>query len=69
MNKWKILAILFTLFTFGALKESYRIFTSAAPDIAANRTQLMIIGVVITLSFLVFAIWFWKKSAATKKYL
>ncbi len=38
MSKWKFLAILFTLITFGALKETYRIITSSDYDISSNRS-------------------------------
>jgi hypothetical protein len=64
MSKWKALAILFTLFTIGALKETIRIFTSNAPDIAENRKSLMLMSLIITVAIIFFTIKFWKKASA-----
>jgi hypothetical protein len=63
MNKWKALAILFTLISFGVLKETYRIFTSSDQDIASNRPELKIMGVTITIIVIFFTIRFWKKAS------
>jgi hypothetical protein len=63
MNKWKAFAILFTLFSIGALKETLRIFTSDAPDIMSNRTELIIISVLITSLIVFLTIRFWKKAS------
>jgi hypothetical protein len=68
MTKWKILAILFTLISFGALKETHRIFTSPTRDIAANRPELMIMAMIMTLVVIFFTIRFWKKASAKKMY-
>jgi hypothetical protein len=62
MNKWKFLAIVFSLFCFGALSETVRIFTSDAPDIAPNRTGLSIMAVALTSIIIFFTIRFWKKA-------
>jgi hypothetical protein len=67
MNKWKALAILFSLLTFGALKESLRIFTSSAPDIAGNRTELIIMTVVLTGVLFFFTIRFWRKASSNQR--
>jgi hypothetical protein len=67
MNKWKALAVLFTLLTMGAVQETFRIFTSAAPDIADNRKGLMPFSVIMTGLFLFLAIRFWKKAANSKR--
>ena len=68
MNKWKSLAILFSLFSFGALAETYRIFTSAAPDIANNRRELQIMAMILTSIVLFFTFRFWKKADDNKKF-
>jgi len=68
MNNWKKLAILFTLISFGALKECYNILTSAAPDIAPNRTELIITSFLVTAVIIFFTLRFWKKSADKKLY-
>jgi hypothetical protein len=62
MNKWKGLAILFSLLSFGAVQETYRIFTSDAPDIVRNRTELMPFASIMTVVFIFLAIRFWNKS-------
>jgi hypothetical protein len=63
MNKWKALAILFTLFSIGSLREMFRIFTSDATDIAPNRTELIIMSLIITSVAIFFTIRFWRKAS------
>ena len=67
MNKWKALAILFSLFSFGAIGETYRIFTSQAPDITANRGELKIMALILTGLFVAVTIFFWKKASSVNK--
>jgi hypothetical protein len=67
MNKWKALAILFTLITLGAIKETFRILTSSSEDIASNRSELIIMAVILTSILAFFTVRFWKKS--TDKHL
>lgn len=67
MNRWKGLAILFSLLSLGAIQETFRIFTSSDPDIANNRTSLMPMGVAITGFFIILAIRFWNKSSKQQK--
>lgn len=66
MNKWKVLTVVFALFSFGSLRETFRIFTSDAPDIAPNRTELSIIGVTLTSLAIFFTIRFWKKASENR---
>lgn len=66
MNKWKGVAILFTILSFGALKESWRIFTSSDADVANNRTGLIPIAIIMTGLFVFFAIRFWLKSTRNR---
>jgi len=63
MNKWKALAILFAVFSFGSIQETFRIFTSSDTDIVENRTFLMPMSVAITGLFIFLAIKFWRKSS------
>lgn len=63
MTKWTGLAILFSLLSFGAVQETFRIFTSSDADIADNRSSLMPMAVIITGVFIFFAIKFWIKSS------
>lgn len=63
MNKWKIYALVMSFLTLGALKETFRILTSDAPDIAENRAELIPLAVLFSVGFLALAIRFWKKSS------
>lgn len=63
MNKWKGLAILFLLLSFGAIKETLRILTSSDADIANNRNSLTPMAVIMTALFIFLAIRFWRKSS------
>lgn len=62
MNKWKVLAVILTLLSLGALKETFRILTSSAPDIAQNRQDLIPMAVIITSVVIFFTIKFWRKA-------
>jgi hypothetical protein len=68
MNKWRALAILFTLFSIGMLRETFRIFTSDAPDIPSNRKELIIIAVIITSVVIFFTVRFWRKALGKRFY-
>ncbi|QHS62249.1 hypothetical protein [Chitinophaga agri] len=63
MNKWKIYAIFMSLMTFGALKETFRILTSNAPDIANNRMSILPFAICMSVIFMVLSIRFWRKSS------
>jgi hypothetical protein len=62
MNKWKIYAIVMGLLTFGALQETFRVFTSNDQDIADNRMSIIPIAIIMSLAFLFLSIRFWRKS-------
>lgn len=68
MNNWKVLAIIFSFFSFEAVRETFRIFTSPAPDIARNRLELEIMSVVITIVIIFFTLRFWKKASDNRLY-
>jgi hypothetical protein len=63
MNKGKGLAIVFSLLSFGAIQETFRIFTSPDADIADNRTSLIPMAIIITGFIIFLAIRFWIKSS------
>ena len=65
-NKWKPLALIFTVLAIGSTAETSRIITSAAPDIAKSRAELSLMAIIITALFVFLAIRFWRKSAATR---
>jgi hypothetical protein len=67
MNKYKALAIVFALLSFGGIQESFRIFTSSAPDIAENRTWLMPMGIILPCVFLYLTVRYWRKSKITDR--
>ncbi len=56
MNKWKGPALLFTLLSFGALRESWIIFKS-------NDQGMIFFAIVMTGILVLLAIWFWRKAA------
>ncbi len=65
-NRAKPIAIILTLFSFGTMNETYRIFTSNDADIANNRASLIPTAVGLTIVAVFFAIWFWNKAAKEK---
>jgi hypothetical protein len=68
MNKWKALAIFFTIATVGGIQETYRICTSSAPDIANNRKELIIMCAVMMPLFIFLMIFFYRKAVNSKRY-
>jgi divalent metal cation (Fe/Co/Zn/Cd) transporter len=66
MNPQKIISIILFFFSFGALKETARIFSSSDSDIESNRTWLMVISVLLTCGMLFIAIKLWIKGSKTK---
>lgn len=62
MKANKVLAILFAVLSLGALNEFIRICTSDAPDIAANRSAIMVTGGVMLAAFVFLAIFFYRKA-------
>ncbi len=57
------LAILFSLLSYGAVKETIRIFTSMDEDITQDRYGLGVMASIIAGVFIYFAIKFWTKQA------
>ncbi len=62
MSKNTGLAILFSLLSYGSVKETIRIFTSMDADKTQGRYGLSIMATIISGVFIFFAIKFWMKS-------
>jgi tRNA splicing ligase len=62
MKKYKIISILFLLFTIGAVQETFRILTSNDEDIANNRDSLIPMSIILTTISAILTILFWWKS-------
>lgn len=56
----KILAVICTLFTLYAFKETFVIFTSKDAEIATQRPILIVIALSITIPLMVLSLWLWK---------
>jgi hypothetical protein len=59
----KILAIICTLITLYALKETFIIFTSNEVEIVKQRPILIIISLSISLPLALLSLWLWKPKA------
>ena len=59
----KILAILSTLITLYAFKETFYIFTSNDVEIVKQRPILIIISLSINLPLALLSLWLWKPKA------
>jgi hypothetical protein len=59
---YRTLAIFFGILSFGGFSEAKRIFTSDAPDIAAQRPWLMVMSVSMVAIMVFLAVFFWRKS-------
>jgi hypothetical protein len=68
MTYQKILAVLFSILSFGAIKETSRVFTSSDSDIIENKSWLLPFSVFITILFIFGAILFWKKASKQKRF-
>ncbi|RZK44253.1 MAG: hypothetical protein EOO90_00900 [Pedobacter sp.] len=55
----KIIAVLFTVITIFAIKETIYIFTSTDPDIAQKKNQYSIVALSLTLPLSLFTLWLW----------
>ncbi len=66
MKTWTFVAIIFSLFSFGAIKESMRIFFSTESNIADNRASLIPIAIIMSGFFLTCTFLFWKKALRKK---
>ena len=55
----KVFAILCTIITLGALKETIRIFTTNDADVAGQRPILIVIALSILIPLIVLSLWLW----------
>ncbi|MES2448184.1 MAG: hypothetical protein V4546_13440 [Bacteroidota bacterium] len=62
----KILAIICTLITLYALKETFIIFTSNDTEIIKQRPILIIISLSISLPLALLSLWLWKPKTKIK---
>ena len=56
----KIIAVLVTLITIWAIKETFFIFTTSQTDIAAGRHWLILASLSITVPLIIACFWLWK---------
>ena len=55
----KILAIIFTIITILAIKETFYIFSTVDPEIIRKKAQYSIVSLSITLPLLLVTLWLW----------
>lgn len=55
----RFFAILFTVLTILAIKESIYIFNSNDQDITNKKAQLSIVAISVTLPLVLFTLWLW----------
>lgn len=56
----RFLALLFTIVTFFAVKETIYIFTTTDPEIIHKKAQLSMVGLSITFPLIIFTLWLWR---------
>lgn len=56
----KVLAIISTLITLLALKETYYIFTTTDPEIIKQKGQLILVSFSIVIPLLILTLWLWR---------
>jgi len=56
----KILAVIFTIISLFAIRETFIIFTSSAPDLVKHRDQLILVSISLTVPLVFFTLWLWK---------
>lgn len=62
MSKWIIFAIVVSIIALGAVKETFRILTSDAPDISQNWGALIPMAILLTGGLIFLAVKLWRKS-------
>ncbi len=55
----RFLAILLTIITLFAIKETFYIFTTTDQDIVSKKTQFSIVAISITIPLILFTLWLW----------
>lgn len=59
---FKILAIIFTIFSLGAISETNRVLSSPETDFASLGSSFSIVIISLTVFIIGLTIYFWKKS-------
>lgn len=62
----KVLAIVFTIITIFAIKETVYIFTATDAEILSHRSQLILVSLSITIPLSIFTLWLWKPRPQNK---
>ena len=62
----KVLAILFTIITIFAIKETVYIFNSTDAEILSHRSQLILVALSITIPLSIFTLWLWRPRPQNK---
>ncbi|MEJ5994232.1 hypothetical protein WG904_07330 [Pedobacter sp. Du54] len=55
----RFLAILLTIITIFAIKETYYIFSSTDPELVRKKAQLSMVAITITLPLILLTLWLW----------
>ncbi|PWS30004.1 hypothetical protein DF947_20685 [Pedobacter paludis] len=63
----KILAVLCTVITVFAIKETVYIYTSTEADIVSQRNQLELTALSITIPLVILTLWLWISSRKIKQ--
>lgn len=56
----KVLAIISTIITLLAIKETYYIFTTTDPEIIKQKGQLILVSFSIVIPLLILTLWLWR---------
>lgn len=61
----KVLAIILTLITLYAIKETVYIFISSDAEILSHKRQLIVIAFSITFPLIILTLWLWRPKPKT----
>ncbi|MCX2574604.1 hypothetical protein [Pedobacter sandarakinus] len=56
----RVLAVICSLITLFALKETINIFTTSDPEIVKQRSILIVIALSISIPLVILSLWLWK---------
>lgn len=56
----KVLAIISSIITLLAIKETYYIFTTTDPEIIKQKGQLILVSLSIVIPLLILTLWLWR---------
>jgi len=55
----KLFAVLSTILTIFAIKETVYVFTSTAPDMVKQKAIMIVIALSITIPLIILTLWLW----------